>query len=77
VEDLTEELEARDVRLTGFLVLDHEHEEDYDIEPSELVYMCMHCLLDMRPELGRAFDLAKEHGEAHRVDGEWRAVRVA
>jgi hypothetical protein len=49
VEDLTEELEARDVRLTGSLVLDHEHEEDYDIEPSELVYMCMHCLLDMRP----------------------------
>jgi hypothetical protein len=36
---------------------------------SELV--CMNCLLDEDPALGRGLDLAREHGVADLEDGKW------
>ena len=34
--------------------------------------MCLHCLLDDKPELGRGMDIAREYGVADLDDkGEW------
>jgi hypothetical protein len=37
--------------------------------------ICLDCLLSLQPGLGRGLDVAKEHGHAYQVDGEWRAER--
>jgi hypothetical protein len=34
--------------------------------------ICVDCLLELQPGLGRGLDLAKQHGIAYRVDGQWR-----
>jgi hypothetical protein len=41
--------------------------------PTELV--CLDCALDLDPAMGRALDLARAHGSAELVDGEWKARR--
>jgi hypothetical protein len=33
--------------------------------------ICVDCLLDLQPGLGRGLDVAKQHGVAYRIDGEW------
>ena len=33
---------------------------------------CLDCVLDLQPGLGRGLDVAKEHGHAYQVDGQWR-----
>lgn len=33
---------------------------------------CLDCVLDLQPGLGRGLDVAKQHGIAYCVDGEWR-----
>jgi hypothetical protein len=45
--------------------------DDDDLEDFELI--CLHCLLDDDPALGRALDLAREHGGQVDLDenGEW------
>ena len=53
------------------LVLDRERDDD-ETPMDEYVCVCLHCLIDEHPELGRAIDLAKKTGSAYRVDGEWR-----
>jgi hypothetical protein len=53
------------------LVLDRERDDD-ETPMEEYASVCLHCLIDEHPELGRAIDLAKETGSAYRVDGEWR-----
>jgi hypothetical protein len=35
--------------------------------------ICLDCLLGLQPGLGRGLDVAKEHGTAYRIDGEWQA----
>jgi hypothetical protein len=51
--------------------------DDDDLEDSELI--CLHCLLDDDPALGRGLDLAREHGG--QVDlgenGEWVVVDLS
>ena len=57
---------------SGFAVFSvpAEEVEDHD---SELV--CLHCLLDDHPELGRGLDVAREHGVAGLDEqGEWVAL---
>jgi hypothetical protein len=34
--------------------------------------ICLDCLLELQPGLGRGLDVAKQHGIAYYVDGEWR-----
>ena len=36
--------------------------------------VCVHCLLEEHPELGRGLDVALEHRGARRVDGAWVAA---
>jgi hypothetical protein len=40
--------------------------------PCELV--CLDCVLDEWPGIARGLELAREHGDAELVGGEWRAV---
>ena len=45
-----------------------------DREPRETdTPICLDCLLELQPGLGRGLDIAKERGSAYRVDGRWRA----
>jgi hypothetical protein len=37
--------------------------------------ICLDCLLELQPRLGRGLDVAKEHGTAYCIDGEWQAQR--
>ena len=60
---------------SGFTVLfedapDPDDLDDGDELPEDLV--CLHCLLDDHPELGRGLDIAREYGVADLDgDGEW------
>jgi hypothetical protein len=57
----------------GFtLILDRERDDD-ETDINEYKTVCLHCLIDEHPELGRAIDLAKRKGSAHLVNGEWKA----
>jgi len=44
-----------------------------EVDEHEPDTVCLHCLLDDHPELGRGLDLAREYGEALLEDGEWVA----
>jgi hypothetical protein len=33
---------------------------------------CIDCVLELQPGLGRGLDVAKEHGTAYCIDGEWK-----
>ena len=46
------------------------NDETKEIDTEEL---CLPCLIDERPEVGRALDLARQYGAAVRIDGEWHA----
>jgi hypothetical protein len=50
----------------SFILLDETCPESGDEYDGELVVVCLGCLLDQRPELGRGLDLAKRHRAAHR-----------
>lgn len=54
------------------LVLDRERDDD-ETPMNDYALVCMHCLIDEHPELGRAMDLAKRTGSAFRIDGSWHA----
>jgi hypothetical protein len=34
--------------------------------------ICLDCLLELQPGLGRGLDVAREHGIAVCIDGEWK-----
>jgi len=39
--------------------------------------VCVDCLLELQPGLGRGLDMAKQHGVAYRgIDGEWKEENV-
>jgi hypothetical protein len=38
--------------------------------------ICLDCLLELQPGLGRGLDIAKQHGVAYRIDGEWKEKNV-
>ena len=45
--------------------------------PPGITLVCLHCLLDEHPEMGRGLDLAREHGVADlEDDGEWVGRRL-
>jgi hypothetical protein len=54
------------------LVLDHDRSDD-ETDMDEYAFVCLHCLIDEHPELGRAIDLAKRTGSAYRINGSWHA----
>ena len=62
---------------SGFSVLfndapDPEDVPDEDKPPEGISLVCLNCLLDEHPELGRGLDLAREYGVADLGDdGEW------
>ncbi len=59
---------------SGFSVLFDDAPDPDEVQPDDprVSLVCLHCLLDDHPELGRGLDLAREHGVADRDDdGEW------
>ena len=54
------------------LILDRERDDD-ETPMEEYAFVCLHCLIDEHPELGRAIDLAKRTGSAYRINGSWHA----
>jgi hypothetical protein len=69
------------VRILGsdddsFILLDEDCPENADDYDGELVVICMGCILEQHPEVGRGLDLAKRYGSArYRADGdEWVAA---
>lgn len=67
--------------VTAISYLEPEHEWDSGFallsttptDDTEADLICIDCLLDEHPELGKGLDLAREHGEARRHDDGWRA----
>jgi hypothetical protein len=56
----------------SYILLDEACPESGDEYDGELTVVCLGCLLDQRPELGRGLDLAKRHRVAHRDEaGDW------
>ena len=41
--------------------------------PPGITLVCLDCLIDEHPEIGRGLDIAREHGAAALEDGEWVA----
>jgi hypothetical protein len=59
---------------SGYTVLFDDAPHVDDVTDDDLTVMCLHCLIDAHPEVGRGLDLAREHGHAdydERAD-EWR-----
>jgi hypothetical protein len=56
-----------DVGDAEFTVLERDREPRKTDSP-----ICLDCLLELQPGLGRGLDIAKQTGIAYRVDGEWR-----
>jgi hypothetical protein len=54
----------------GFIVLEDER-EPWMVSVAELTTVCLHCLINRQPEVGRGLDLAREHGAARRHSGGW------
>lgn len=54
-------------------------EDVHDVnEHPGISLVCLNCLVDDHPELGRGFDLAREHGVADLDDnGEWQVGDVS
>ncbi len=64
---------SRTIRASGFIAWGGGRlggPDDY-ADGRGFVTLCLHCLIDSHPEAGRGFDLAREHGVAFLVDGEW------
>jgi hypothetical protein len=60
---------------SGFVVhlSDVPSPEEWEASPPESGPICFDCLLCERRGIGHGLDLAREHGAASLVDGEWRA----
>ena len=60
---------------SGLVVLFDDAPEPGDVtDPTNdprIQWICLHCLIDENPELGRGLDVAKEWGAADLEDGEW------
>jgi hypothetical protein len=56
-----------DVGDAEFTVLERDRAPSQSDRP-----ICLDCLLELQPGLGRGLDVAKQHGIAYCVDGEWR-----
>lgn len=53
---------------SGFMLFAGEPNEQH-----ETALVCLHCIIDEHPELGRGLELAHEHGEAIRNGSIWTA----
>ena len=69
------EVSSRD---SGFSVLFSDAPEQWEGTPNQMEQLrnvCLHCLIEHHPEVGRALDLAKVHGSAERypdaLTGDW------
>ena len=60
---------------SGFVVLFDDAPDPHDVaDPTNdprIAWLCLHCLIDEYPEVGRGLDIAAQHGAADLVDGEW------
>jgi len=58
---------------SGFTVLfdDAPDPDDVAADDERLSWVCLHCIIDEHPEIGRGLDLARQHGAADRKTGEW------
>jgi hypothetical protein len=57
----------------GFLILDAAHS---DLDPNELgasvlAPVCVRCLLEQHPSVGRGMDVAQRTGGARLIEGQW------
>jgi hypothetical protein len=66
---------------SGFSVLFDDAPDPEDVQGPEhpgISLVCLHCLLDDHPELGRGLDLARERGVAHLDENdEWVVLDVS
>jgi hypothetical protein len=61
---------------SGFTVLFADAPDPDEVEGMEhpgISLVCLHCLIDDHPEIGRGLDIAREYGAADLEDGEWVA----
>ena len=59
---------------SGFTVLFDDAPELEEVQGAEhpgISFVCLDCLIDDHPDLGRGLDLAREHGAADRNDDGW------
>ena len=59
---------------SGFSVLFDDAPEPDEVrgpEDPRVSWVCMACLIEAHPEVGRGLDLARQFGAADLVDGEW------
>ena len=57
---------------SGYLLLFSDGPKDpADVTADDFRVLCLHCLIEDHPEVGRGLDLARERGEANLVDDEW------
>lgn len=63
---------------SGFTVLFADAPDPADVDEHEMhpaiSFVCLHCLIDQHPEVGRGLDVARENGAADLIDGEWVAA---
>ncbi|HEX6664813.1 MAG TPA: hypothetical protein VF025_14165, partial [Gaiellaceae bacterium] len=70
-------LEGEPVRAVSWLEPEHEWDSGFALfrgppdSDAETALVCLHCLIDEHPEIGRGLELAREHGEATRNGNTW------
>ncbi|MDF2750183.1 MAG: hypothetical protein K0T00_1359 [Gaiellaceae bacterium] len=64
-------------RDSGFTILYEDAPDPADVadlDDARLHWVCLHCLIEKHPEIGRGLDIARRHRVADRDDtGEWIA----
>jgi hypothetical protein len=65
---------------SGFSVLFDDAPDPDDVSDlvrdRRITWLCLHCLLEEHPEIGRGLDLARQQGAADLTDGGWIGRRV-
>lgn len=58
---------------SGFGILFDDAPDPGEVEPGDprIEWVCLHCLINDHPEIGRGLDLAREYGAADLVAGVW------
>jgi hypothetical protein len=57
---------------SGYMVVFSDAPDPEDVEDDDAKPVCLNCLIDDHPEIGRGLDLAREHGGADLDEnGEW------
>jgi hypothetical protein len=60
---------------SGFVLLFDDAPDPDDVRnplrDRRIDWLCLHCLIEEYPEIGRGLDLARQHGAADLIDGDW------